>query len=467
MASAALLSGCSRNPATGRLQAFLISDQEEIALGKENDAEIQHKIGLYEESEALQALVGRVGAELAAKSERPGLPWTFRVLDDPTVNAFALPGGYVYVTRGLLAHLNSDDELAAVLGHEIGHVTARHSAVHLRKSSVARASVGLFRVVDPNLRHIGGIAAQTAGLALLRYSRVDEHEADNLGLRYVQRAGYDPTAIPEVFGVLAQVASTGGKVPVWLSTHPEPEQRRELMARRVGARGRDITEADYLKAVEGIVFGTDPRDGFVLGQRFVQPRTGFRIDLPEAWKIAHDRSGVFAISPKEDGVFLLSATEFSSLKLAAEALLTGSEIAAGDIKSGSVDGFESLTAAFSVPGNEGGMVGVISLVEFKGTVLVMAALASYASWQALGSGISKTLASFRRVRQAALLNVEPGRLRLATTAAATTVKQLAALGRAPVDAETLARLNHVTPDEPLPAGRVLKLVRGFVPPKAG
>ena len=158
------VSACSLNPATGQVQAFLISEQDEVELGRKNDAELMASMRAYADAPALTQTVERVGAAVAEASERPQLPWTFRVLDDPAVNAFALPGGFVYITRGLLAHLNSESELAAVLGHEAGHVTARHGAVQLRKRNVARRSVGVFRVVDPGLQHIGGIAAGVAGL---------------------------------------------------------------------------------------------------------------------------------------------------------------------------------------------------------------------------------------------------------------------------------------------------------------
>src|SRR5688572_19306388 len=146
-----------------------MSEDEEIALGKEAHGEIMKSVPLYEEQPAVAQLVKTVGEKVTANSERPGLPWTFTVLDDPSVNAFALPGGFLYITRGLLGHLNSEDELAAVLGHEAGHVTARHSAVQMRKTKSAQRAVGFFRIFDPNLRHIGGLAASTAGLALLKY----------------------------------------------------------------------------------------------------------------------------------------------------------------------------------------------------------------------------------------------------------------------------------------------------------
>ena len=180
-----LLLGCATNPATGKRQLSLIGEQDEIAMGREADKDIVALDGPSTTTPELQAYVQELGAALAAESERPNLPWTFRVLDDPIVNAFALPGGYIYVTRGILSHLNSEAELVGVLGHEIGHVTARHSVSRLSKAQLF--SIGLggrgWRV-SPELREFGGIAQSGLGLLFLKYSRDDERQADDLGLRY-------------------------------------------------------------------------------------------------------------------------------------------------------------------------------------------------------------------------------------------------------------------------------------------
>ena len=211
---AATQPGCSRNPATGKVQAFLSSEDEEVALGKESDAEILESMSLYGENDAAAKLVNDIGQRIAKVSERPELPWTFRLLDDPSVNAFALPGGYDDVTRGLMEHMNSADELAAVIGHECGHVTARHGAVQLRK----------------------------------------------------QR-------IPEMFSVLAQIDQAIGahRSHCWpcRRVHPAPDERKQKIAGKVGAEGRDVADERYFQVIDKMVYGLDPRNGF-----FVQPSYG-------------------------------------------------------------------------------------------------------------------------------------------------------------------------------------------------
>lgn len=203
-------------------------------MGREADPQIVASMGLVQDDE-LQAYVDRVGRSLAAVSERPDLPWTFRVVDDPVVNAFALPGGYIYVTRGILAQFQSEAELASVLGHEIGHVTARHSVNQMSKQQLMGLGLGIGMVLAPEMQSLGDLAQTGLGLLFLKYSRDDERQADALGLRYMDRKGYDPSQMAPVFRMLEAVsASDGGeRVPGWLSTHPDPGARADITERQV------------------------------------------------------------------------------------------------------------------------------------------------------------------------------------------------------------------------------------------
>src|SRR5205823_13800609 len=180
---------CAANPATGARQIMLVSESQEIAMGRDYDRQIVASIGLYPDS-ALQRYIQQFGMRLAATSERPNLPWTFRVVDDPVVNAFALPGGFIYVTRGILAHLNSEAELAGVVGHGIGHGTARHSASQMSKQQLAQIGLAVGSIASPEFGRYAGVASAGLGVLFLKFSRDDESQADHLGLRYMRRAAY-------------------------------------------------------------------------------------------------------------------------------------------------------------------------------------------------------------------------------------------------------------------------------------
>ncbi len=460
--SLGLAGACSFNPATGRLQLTTLTEGDEIALGRDYDADVVEALGVYED-ERLSTLVEAVGAKLAAQSERAALPWTFRVLDDPTVNAFALPGGWVYVTRGLLVHLHAEDELAAVLGHEIGHVTARHGVVQLRKTRVAAASVGVFRVLDPNLRHVGGIAASTAGLALLKYSRDDEYEADELGLRYVTRAGYAPAATVAVFDVLAGVGRVekASRVPSWLSTHPEPELRRARVRRMTSGEPPGPDPA-YLARLDGVVYGTDPRDGFLVGATFAHPREGFAIDLPPSWKASHEGLRVMAISPDERALMVLTNTAAKSAQVALDEFFADGSITRGEDWNGKVGGFTVASAAFSIDGAEGGLSGLLAFIDYtNGTVLALAAMGPTGDWATRSQVLATSFASFRPA-EPALRDVEPMRVRLFELPAPTTLAALQEARPSSIDLPRLALLNGIEdPQATLPAGTWIERVEGF------
>src|SRR2546422_8944237 len=260
--------GCAVNPATGARQLMLISESQEIAMGREYDQEVAASIGLYPDS-ALQRWIQQFGARLAATSERPNLPWTFHVVDDPVVNAFALPGGYIYVTRGILAHLNSEAELAGVVGHESGHVTARHSVSQMSKQQLAQLGLAVGSIASPEFGRYAGLAGQALGVLFLKYSRDNESQADDLALRYIRRGNYDPRGMPHVFELLTRVsqAQGGGRVPEWLATHPNPEHRRgrieqEVVALPQNLSGTAVNRDEYLRRLDGLVFGHNPRAGY-------------------------------------------------------------------------------------------------------------------------------------------------------------------------------------------------------------
>jgi len=220
------ITACMTNPATGKKQISLVGEGQEVEIGRQADQQVVAQIGLYQDQK-VQDYVSALGKKLAAASERPNLPWSFKVVDDPAVNAFALPGGFIYVTRGLMTHLQSEAELVAVMGHEIGHVTARHGADQMTKSQLANIGLGVGAILSGH-EELVGLASQGLGLLFLKYGRDDERQADDLGLRYLVHAGYDPRPMGDVFDTLERVSASegGGKVPTWLSTHPAPGDRR-------------------------------------------------------------------------------------------------------------------------------------------------------------------------------------------------------------------------------------------------
>ncbi len=229
-----LIAACTMNPATGQRQLTLMSQAQEIQMGQQTHPEVLATFGAYDDPE-WQSYIQALGSKIAATSERPELDWTFTVLDNPVVNAMALPGGFIYINRGILANFNSEAELVSVLGHEIGHVTARHSVEAMSRAQLAQLGLGVAAVASEEFRQYAGLASQGLGILFLKFGRDDENQSDALGLRYMTRAGYDPHEMPKVFSTLDRVTQAQGMRgnPEWMSTHPDPGNRVENIDARI------------------------------------------------------------------------------------------------------------------------------------------------------------------------------------------------------------------------------------------
>ncbi|MGW8310265.1 MAG: M48 family metalloprotease [Thiogranum sp.] len=316
---AGLLSGCSTNPVTGGHDFVLMSESDEIQLGREYHEQVIKEMPVYNDPE-LAAYVNEVGQRLARASHRPELEYHFTVLDSPMVNAFALPGGYVYITRGIMAYLNSEAEMAAVLGHEIGHVTARHS---VRRHSASTAT----GVAGAVLGAATGIPASqdlfnTLGKAMLSgYGREHELESDRLGAQYLARTGYDPRAMLEVIGVLKnqellenqRAREEGREARSYhgvFASHPENDRRLQEVvgeAEHLKTVGEPrLGRETYLQHLEGLVFGTSENEGVAVGSRFYHKPLDFGVDFGEGWSISNQTERLVAASPDDAAIVELT-----------------------------------------------------------------------------------------------------------------------------------------------------------------
>ncbi len=306
------LSGCATNPVSGKQDFVLMSEAEEIRLGRKYHQQVIKEMPLYADRK-LAAYVEQVGQRVARSSDRPQLNFRFTLLDSTQVNAFALPGGYIYITRGLLAYLNSEAELAAVLGHEIGHVTARHS---VRQQSAATVT----GVAGAILQAATGVQASQdlfniLGKAVLSgYGREHELESDRLGARYLARAGYDPQAMIEVIGVLKnqelfekQRAREEGREPRAyhgvFASHPENDQRLQEVVGEAGhlkVNGTPrVARGEFLNYFDGLAFGDSEANGIVLKGRFLHKPLDFGLDFPRDWSIENQPDRLIALAPKQ------------------------------------------------------------------------------------------------------------------------------------------------------------------------
>ncbi len=466
VAALMLAAGCATNPATGKSQLNFYSEAQEIAMGREADQQISAELGLVDDP-ALQSYVSGLGKRLAAKSERPNLPWSFKVVDDPVVNAFALPGGFIYVTRGILAHMSSEAELASVLGHEIGHVTAQHSVNQLSKQQVAMGGLLVGMIAVPELGRAGDLAGSGLGLLFLKYGRDDERQADDLGLRYMVGSGFETREMPKMFRVLEAVGEIAGagRIPSWLSTHPDPGLRRERATRLISERGYppgEVGAERLLRTTDGMLFGADPRQGYFEGRSFYHPELAFRLEYPEGWKAANERSKVPAVHPDKIALVELSLATESSAAAAASAFLGQEGLTPGRTSSLRVNGLVGVAAPFEVP-REGGqpLDGRAVFVELDGKVFQLLGLAVGDRSAQVRDEVSGFLGSFARLTDRSKLDVRPQRIELVKLPRAMSFEEFLRRYPSEADARVLALINGVEdPSATQPVGKLLKRIEG-------
>ncbi|MEE9230844.1 MAG: M48 family metalloprotease [Acidobacteriota bacterium] len=454
---------CATNPATGRLQLSFIGEEKEIAMGREADPEIVASMGLYDDPE-LQAYVERLGLRLAGESERPHLPWTFRVLDDPVVNAFALPGGYIYLTRGILAYLDSEAELASVLGHEIGHVTGRHSVNRISKSRLLSVGMNVGMMVKPELQRFGNLAETGLGLLFLKYSRDDEREADDLGLRYLARWQYELAEMPKVFAMLGRVGASAGedRPPAWLSTHPDPADRQARAQKRIARLGpsagsRVVGRGEYLDTIDGLVFGDNPRHGFFEDSRFLHPDLEFEFHFPSGWKTINQRHRVAAVNEARSAMVEIMLASGETPEGALEKFLSSEKVRRTDGWQKSLGGLPSVWAAFSAPGKTS-LHGTVGFVRHGRNIFRVLGVARSDVWQGASVAVEKSLESFRRLTDREALSIQPARLRTVKLDRPLSFEQFQRQHPSSVPVDKVALLNRIDPGATLPAGRILKRI---------
>lgn len=459
-----LAAGCAVNPATGHKELALVSESQEIQMGLQADPDIITSLGLDSDS-GRQRYVRTLGLRLAGTSERPNLPWTFRVIDDPAVNAFAVPGGHIYITRGIMAHLNSEAELAGVMGHEIGHVTARHSVQQMSRQQIAQIGLVLGTVIEPKLQRYAGAASQSLGLLFLKFSRDDESQADYLGYRYMRRQRYDGRQMPQVFTLLDRVTqASGSRMPEWLATHPDPGNRLDAINRDIAATPREslgtvVNREAYLRAIDGIVFGDNPRDGYVRGGQFVHPDLRFQIAFPAGWTVQNGRDAVQALSPQQDAVVQLSVPSQPTPDQAATAFFSQQGVTGSPVRVG-VHGFPATTGEFAATTDQGAVAGRVTFIAYEGRVYQILAITSQERWAGVRDVAWRATTTFDRLTDPAVLAAQPWHVQVVTVPRSMTVEEFVRTYPGPVPVATVALVNNVDPGDRFAAGSLAKRIVG-------
>ncbi|MEQ8813637.1 MAG: M48 family metalloprotease [Thalassobaculum sp.] len=463
------LTGCSTNPATGQQVFTLMSPEEERKVGAAEHPKILAEFGGAYDDQAIQAYVSQLGAGLVANSEQAGLPFRFTVLDSPMVNAFALPGGYVYVTRGLMALAESEAELAGVIGHEIGHVTARHGAQQQGRAVGVELIAGLLGVLSGN-SGVAQAGSAIGGLYLRSYSREQEFEADSLGLRYLTRDGYDPGAMASFLSKLrdkskldAEILGSAADPDEFslLSTHPRTIDRvKEAAAAATGTGpgGGRVEREGYLRRLDGMIYGDSPEQGYVRGRRFVHPTLRFEFAVPPGYVLVNGTSAVKARAPDGSVIIFDSAKPESRAAMRAYVQRRwGARLALADLTDIEVNGMPGATGVTRIRTDSGPVDLRLVAIDGGAAIYRFVFATPSDSTARQTEALQRTTFSFRRISEAEAAREHPLRLRIHTVRPGDTVARLARWMPEGPQAEARFRvLNGLAPDEEPAPGSLVK-----------
>ena len=467
------LSGCATttNPVTGERELEGMSTQQEIAVGEKAAAQVANEMGLVENA-ALQSYVRAIGDKLAPYSPRQDVPFSFDVVSMPEPNAFALPGGHIYVSRGLLAIANSEAELAGVLGHEIGHVAARHHAQRQTRSQAVGVATVLGTLAAAVLG--GGQAAQAvnefgqvAGSGLIAsYGRDQERQSDDVGQRIAAKAGYDPAAISSFLDTLGRATAleTGQeRQPSFFDSHPSTPERvqstRQRAASLTRAPGGPIAPSrrGFLEKLRGLPLGVDPSEGVFQNQRFLHSDLGIVIDFPSGWKTANGKTMVGAQNPEGTSVIKLQGQgRGTEVKRAADAFATQAKVTLQQEEQLRIMG---KTAWRALTQTQDGTVAQFTWFEHQGQIYRIEGIAKGSAWQNVSSTLDRSARSVRALTSSERGRIREQRLDLATARAGETIVQLGnRTGNAWTPQQT-AVANGVPLDVRFSSGFVVKIAK--------
>lgn len=467
-----LIPSCAVNPVTGKKQLMFFSEAQEIRMGEEYDPQVIAAFGLYDDPE-LTNFITEKGKEMGKISHRPELEYHFRVLDSPVVNAFAVPGGYVYFTRGILAQFTNEAELTGVLGHEIGHITARHTVSQQSKQQLGQLLLIGGMIASEEFRQFADYAMQGMQLLFLKFSRDAESQSDRLGVEYSTKIGYDSHEMADFFNVLnkMRMQSESGGVPTFMSTHPDPADRyervnelTEVWQDSVPKNNYMVKKNEYLRMIDGIVYGEDPRQGYVEGNTFYHPELKFKYPVPSGWRLQNMPLQVQMAPEDGSALIIFTIAKSESLNSAAETTLKELNLDVLDMKKANVNGMPAIAAVSEQTSqNQQGQEQTIKVlsyfIQYNGRVYVFHGVTTLDNFNSYFRMFEGTMVNFDELNDPSKLNVEPMRIRIKEAPRTTTVAEVFQYYGVPQDRQgELALLNNKELNEQVQRGELIKIL---------
>jgi predicted Zn-dependent protease len=474
--------GCATNPVTGKREFNIVSEAQEIAIGQEQHPQVIEEFGIYDEKPELNQMVNRIGQRIAAVSDRPNLQWHFTLLDSPVVNAMALPGGYVYVTRGIVERMNSEDELAGVIAHEISHVAARHAARSMSQQQLAQIGLVLGSMVagPAATEAFGGLVQLGAGLLFTRYSRQQETQADLLGTAYMTEAGYNPRGAENMLLALQRLdKGQSSGIERYFIDHPDPRKRvgdvrkeiATLESKNPSIGTTRIDRSPFVRQLDRVITAASTMQTTIRNNTVFNRRYGIIITAPSGWKATTEPGALFVLAPQKatgegfiaQEIALRQMQQYPSLQVAIRSQLQSMGLQY--VRSGTVSSATGQTFPVDLwrGATQNGTVAVESTQFAEGeNAVVFLSLTP----EQRGSSARDLASIVQRMRfdRAEARAAEPPRIRVATSRAGETWDELAerATGRRE-DASAIAKLNGFDYPSSVPPGIAIKLPQDVAP----
>lgn len=433
-----MMNACAVNPVTGKKQIVLMSEEQEIAMGKEADPEIIAQFGLYQDK-GLQDLITQKGKAMATISHRPNLSYEFKIVDSEVLNAFAVPGGYVYFTRGIMAHFNNEAELAGVLGHEIGHITARHTVSQQAKAVLGQVGLLGTMILVPQVAEFAEPLSQGLGLLFLKFGRDAERQSDELGVEYSSKIGYDAHEMADFFNTLERknTGTEGAELPDFLSTHPNPGERNVTVnkladewSKKLNLTNPQVGRDSYLRKIEGLIYGEDPKQGYLENNVFYHPELKFQFPVPQGWNYQNTPQRV-QMAPKDGkALMMMTLASGSSLQEAANSVVQQNNLQVLESSQITVNGLNAIAMVADVKPQQqqqqqqAASVRTLSyLIQFNNNIYLILGASSVNDFNNYSQYFSNTMKNFKELKDASKINKLAERIRVKTVRQSGTLRQ--------------------------------------------
>jgi predicted Zn-dependent protease len=461
------------NPVTGKKQVSFLSEAQEKNIGKQNDPAILAQFGLYQDK-GLQDFINQKGQEMVKISHRPTLDFEFKVLDSPVINAFALPGGYVYFTRGIMAHFNNEAQFAGVLGHEIGHVTARHSAEQYTKQTIGQILLIGGLIISPEFRTFANEAQQGLGLLFLKFSRGNESESDVLGVDYSSQIGYNAHEMAEFFNTLDRSMSNSetGRIPEFLSTHPDPGKRFETVhaladewQQENGKTNMKENRNSYLKMIDGMIYGEDPAQGYVDNNVFYHPELKFQFPFPNDWKLVNSPIQVQMAPADGKAMTIFTLSQKKTIQEAKAEIVEQFKLEVQRDLNMKIGGFPAYgMVSDQVSQDQSGQSKTIAvqtiLIDYDGMIYVFHGLCEKNEFNKYEQYFDFIMTNFKKLTDPARLNVRPEIINVVAARKSGTLQQaLSDYNVSSKRLEEMAILNGMQLTDQIKTGDLIKIVK--------